>query len=116
MSRFQIPKDTWTDAEQFRAWRDQVTREVFGSFTWNPPNVAATSAVDTTLTDATIPELDGLRAGMWVHVTPPSDLDAGLGVWAWAPATDSLTIRLRNFTALDINQGSGTWVFRAFTT
>lgn len=117
MSRLDIPQDNMSEKEKMRLWRDEVSRQVFASFTWNPPNVAALSAVSTTLTSATVPELEGLREGMAVRVTPPSDLDDGLGdITAWVPDDNQLTIRLRNFTALDINQGSGTWVFRAYRT
>ena len=119
MSRFQSPLDTWdSDRRQLYAWaRDVSKRFVFGSFTWNPPSVGATTTVDTTLTTTDTDQVTGLREGMEVHVTPPSDLTAGLIVGAaWCPDTDELTIRLGNVTAAPINQGSGTWVFRAFAT
>lgn len=104
---------TWDDKDLYVFLREIYTRHrTFGTFTWNPPNVPASSTVDTTLTTSTVPELKGLRAGQPVYVSPPSSIDAGVGAVAWCPADDQLTIRLLNVTAGPINPASGTWAFQ----
>lgn len=105
-------EQTWEDKELYSFLREIHRRLVFGSFTWNPPNVPAASTVDTTLTTSTVAELRGLRTGMVATVSPPSAIDAGLIWGAWVPADDQLTIRLANVTAGGINPGSGTWAFQ----
>mgnify|MGYP001588216132 CR=1 FL=1 len=92
--------------------REIFTRNRFGSFTWNPPSVGANTTVETTLTTTDAPQIEGLRVGMAVYVSPPSTLDAGLVVGGCYVATDNeLTIRLGNLTAAPINAVSGTWAF-----
>jgi len=111
--RITPPERKWT-IEQLRDWaHDLARRHVTGEVTWDVPSIGATTTTDTTLSDlATYPELKGLRAGKHVTVTPPSDLNAALGViGAWCAADNQLTIRLRNFSAGAIDQGSGTWSF-----
>ncbi len=106
------PLDSWgaDSREMFAYHREMYTRTKFDSFTWNPPSVGATTTVDTTLTTADADVLDGLRVGMAVHVTPPSDIDAGIVLGgAWVATDNTLTIRLGNVTAAPINPGSGTW-------
>lgn len=104
------PQDNQNDKETFRFLRELWNRLRFSAFTWNPPNVGATSTVDTTLTTADAAELAGLRVGMAIHVTPPSTITAGLNVAsAWVATDDTLTIRLYNSTAGGINLGSTTW-------
>lgn len=100
--------------ELFSFLREIFSRHrTFGTFVWNAPNVPANSTVDTTLTTATLPQLEGLRSGQPVYVSPPSAIDAGLVCGgAWAPADDQLTIRLGNLTGVGINPASGTWAFQ----
>lgn len=106
------PQDKWSAFENAAFLREIYTRLKFGSFTWNPPEVGAATTVDTTLTVTDAPQVEGLRVGQPVYVTPPSDLTAGLVCGgAWVATVDTLTIRLGNVTAAPINQGSGTWAF-----
>lgn len=104
--------------ELFSFLREIFNRHrTFGAFTWNPPNVPANTTVDTTLTTSTVPQLEGLRSGQAVYVTPPSAIDAGVVLGgAWAPADDQLTIRLGNITGVGINPASGTWAFQGVVT
>lgn len=106
-----LPQDRWKSVEIFSFLREIYTRIKCGSFTWDPPNVPADSAVSTTLTTSDDVSLTGLRVGMPIHVTPPSDIDDGLSVDAWVPEDNKLTVRLRNHTGGGIDQGSGTWGF-----
>lgn len=107
------PHERWERGELFSFLRELFVRgRTFGSFTWNPPSVGAATTVDTTLTTTEAASLKGLRAGQPVYVTPPSTLDAGLGVaGAWVATDDTLTVRLMNATAAPINPGSATWAF-----
>jgi hypothetical protein len=106
------PQDTWKPAEVFQWLREIYARGKFDSFTWNPPSIGATTTVDTTLTTTDAPEVEGLRVGQAVYVSPPSTLDAGLVFGgAYVAADDTLTIRLGNVTASPINPVSGTWAF-----
>lgn len=104
-----FPQDnTWKEREVLYFLREIHRRVKFGSFTFDPGSVGAGTALDTTVTgDA----FTGLRAGMAIVVTPPSNINAGLGVTAWVPADDTLTIRLLNVTAGALNPGSATWAF-----
>src|SRR5688572_9410149 len=97
----------------FAFLREMFTRgRTFGTFTWNPPNVPAATTVDTTLTTTDGEQLEGLRVGQAVHVTPPSTLDSGIVCGgAWVATDDTLTIRLGNVTAGAINPTSATWAF-----
>jgi hypothetical protein len=105
------PQDRWSDREIGSFLREIFTRIKFGSFTWDPPSVSANTTVDTTLTTTDAPQVEGLRTGMSVKVTPPSTVDAGLLLDAWVPADDQLTVRLRNVTGSGINMTSTTWSF-----
>lgn len=87
-----------TIAEWLRAWRS-------GTFTWDPPNVPAATAVSTSVTVADI------AADMTVTVNPPGDL-GGLSVVVRA-AEDAIVIELVNATAGPINLASGTWRYMA---
>lgn len=101
-----------SDREIHAFLREIYSRLKFGAFTWNAPNVPATSTVDTTLTTSDAAILEGLRAGMAITVSPPSTLDSGLVVGgAWVATDDTLTIRLGNVTAGALNPVSGTWAF-----
>jgi hypothetical protein len=104
-----FPTDRMDERQRAAFLREVYTRVKADTFTWNPPNVPATSAVDTTLTTTDAPELTGLRAGMPVAVTPPSTVDTGITWGAWVGADDTLTIRLRNHTGSDVDMASGTW-------
>lgn len=109
-----IPLDTWkTDSREFWQWMREIRRtfSARGQITWNPPNVPAASTVDTVLDVLTYPQLQGLREGNHVFVTPPSTIDAGLAWGGLCAADDTLTIRLTNVTAGGINPESGTWKF-----
>lgn len=109
-----LPKDTWSETDKAIFLREVWNRFRFNDFTWDAPNVPANSTVDTNLTSASVAALTGLRTGMFVYVTPPSTLDAGLTVGAaWVPADNQITIRLANVTAGALNPASGTWIFFA---
>lgn len=116
MARIVGPRLNWPPGVLLLWANDLARRFVTGSFTLNPASINATTTVDITLSDLTLyPEIKGLRAGMPVDVTPPSDLNAGLGVIAkWVATDDTLTIRLRNFTGLAVDQGAGVWSFTSF--
>lgn len=109
------PLDTWgADGKQtWRFLREVWARAKFNTFTWDPPNVPANSTVDTMLTSAAVPTLDGLRVGQAVTVSPPASFNAGLVIGgAWVVTDNSLTIRLGNITGVGINAASGTWTFQ----
>ncbi len=110
-TQFPLLDDKVSDKEKMRWMRQVATRIRWGSFTWNAPNCPANTTTDTTLTTVATPEVDGLRVGMPVTVTPPSTLDAGLVTDAWVPADNQLTVRIGNITGGDINPASGTWAF-----
>lgn len=112
MSRVGSIKDDMTPKEHNRVLRDFMSRFLVDSFVWDPGSVAATSTLDETLTSAVYPSLTGLRTGMAVTLSPPSDVDSGLSWTCW-PGNNQLTIRLRNHTGSPVNQGSGTWTFLA---
>jgi hypothetical protein len=106
------PQDTWGQGEMWTFLREIYTRNKFASFVWDPPNVPATSTVDTTLTTADSEEFLGLRAGQSVTVTPPATFDSGLMVASvWVGTDDTLTIRLANVTGGDIDPATDTWAF-----
>ncbi len=98
--------------EAWAKWlREVYTRTKFGSFTWNPPNVPAASTVDTVLTTTDSMDIQGLRVGQSVSITPPSSIDAGLGWCAFVATDDTLTVRLVNATVGAINPTSAAWTF-----
>jgi hypothetical protein len=103
--------EKWDDRERAYWFRELGTRLKFNSFTWNAPNVGANSTVDTVLAIADAAQVDGLRVGMAIQVTPPATIDAGLIGWAWVATDNELTIRLVNTTGGGINPASGTWSF-----
>jgi hypothetical protein len=105
---------SWDKKDLFGFLREIYTRgRTFGSFTWNPPSVAAAATVDTTLTTTDADVLKGLRVGQAVYVTPPLTIDSGIVCGgAWVATDDTLTIRLGNVTAAPINPASGTWSFQ----
>lgn len=92
-------------------FQEICTRVKFGSFTWNPDEVPASSMLTTTITSTTSPELTGLRVGMAIAVTPPPTFPAGLALEALVDTDDALTILLSNYTAAPINMGSTDWSF-----
>lgn len=116
--RLLAPDRTYTH-EKLVDWANGLARraQVSGEFEWTPGLIGATSEVETTLTTTTTVQVTGLRVGMCVEVNAPSTLDAGLGVThKCVPASDQLTIRVRNFTAGGITPASGTWLFKAYQT
>lgn len=102
----------WQERDLFAYYREIYRRMKFGSFTWNPANVPANSTVDTTLTTTDSADIDGLRDGMAISVTPPSNITAGIVWGAWVANDDTLTVRLVNVTGSGIDLGSGTWAFQ----
>jgi hypothetical protein len=110
------PQDRWSDREISTYLREIFTRLKFGSFDWDPPNVAANTTVDTTLTTTDAPQIEGLRVGMSIKVTPPATINAGLLLDAWVATDDELTVRLRNVTGVAINMTSTTWSFHGVVT
>lgn len=110
------PQDRWSDREISAYLREIFTRLKFGSFTWNPPNVGGNTTVDTTLTTADAPQIEGVRVGMSIKVTPPPTIDAGLLLDAWVATDDEITIRLRNVTGVAINMASTSWSFHGVVT
>jgi hypothetical protein len=108
---FTPPASNWSEA-QWTKWGIAVARALrFNVFDWDAPNVPAASTVDTTLTAAAYPTVEGLRAGMPIVVTPPAALPAGLGVTAFVGTDDTLTVRLINVTAGAIDPGALTWSY-----
>jgi hypothetical protein len=105
------PLEKWTSKELYAFLREVWYRPKSNSFTWDPPNIPANSTVDTSLDTSTTPEVEGLRAGQPVSVSPPSTIDGGLMWGAYVAADDTLTIRLGNLTGGAINPVSGTWSF-----
>lgn len=110
-ARLPSPLDKWSDVEWGNWAREISSRFRWGSFTWNAPNVPAASTVDTTITTLDDPAVTGTRTGMAIHVTPPATLDNGLVVSAWVATDNTLTVRIGNVTAGDINPASGVWIF-----
>lgn len=112
-----LPQENWGGTPEIRRFLREIhTRTKFGSFTWNPPNVPAASTVDTVLTESDSAQIVGLRAGMSVSVSPPSDIDSGLGWGAFVATDDTLTVRLVNATAGAIDPASGEWSFNGMVT
>lgn len=110
MGRYLVPLDTWGDRDRNLVLREIARTIIKDSFTFDPGSVGANGSLTTVLTASSYPSLKGLRPGMVIVVTPPSDLDDGLFVsQAFVGSDDSLTIKLRNATGSPINQGSGTW-------
>lgn len=109
MARFSPPLDNWSDREKTSLLRDLARRVIVDSFAWDPGSVSANSYLDTTLTAASYPAVTGLRAGMWIALTPPAGLNAGLLFTAWVATDNTLTIRLRNLTGSPVDTSSGTW-------
>lgn len=117
MSRLAVPNRTY-DIVKVDDWLNGFAgRVVSGSFSWTPGLIGATSEVETTLTTSTDAQMGGLRVGMVVVVNAPTTFNAGLELTHYCvPATDSLTIRVRNSTGGGITPASGTWRFWAFQT
>lgn len=116
LTTFTPPRDNSSDKELYLFLRVLGNRLVCGTFTWDPPSCAANTTTDTTLTTTDAAVLTLCRAGMFVHVTPPSTLNAGLSVGgAWSATDKQLTIRIGNNTAAPINPASGTWNFFGVT-
>lgn len=112
------PQEAWSDRELRRWFRDLHIRAKWGTFQVSRSGVEANATTDQTITAAAQPILTGLRVGMYVHVSPPPTLDAGLVVGgAWVAADDSITIRLGNLTTGAIGSWEGdaeTWAFWGF--
>ena len=107
-----VPQDRWKEREVFSFLREVWRRMKFASFTLDLPSIAGNTTVDVTLTTTDDDAGTGLRAGMPIHVTPPSTLDAGLVVSAaWVATDDTLTVRVDNITGGAINAASGTWSY-----
>lgn len=116
LGAFNPPREGGSDKEVFLFLRTLGRRLVCGSFTWDPPSCGANTTTDTTLTTTDAAGLSVCRAGMFVSVTAPSSLDAGLSVGgAWSATDKTLTIRISNNTAAPINPASGTWIFFGVT-
>ena len=45
-----LPQASWSDEDKLNFLRDVQTRIRYGSFTWDPPNLLATSTVDAKFT------------------------------------------------------------------
>jgi len=109
------PQENWKPREMWSFLRELWSRPKFGTFTWDPPSIAATTTTDTMLSYTTVPALEGLRAGMPVFVTPPAGIDNGILVGgAWVATDNTLTIRLRNTSGASIDLPSATWGFVSF--
>lgn len=108
-----VPSANWGESERLK-WSVALAKALrWNVFTWNPPAIPATTAVDTTLSAAVDDvRLTGLRTGMPVFVTSTTILAGGLFcAGAWVPANDSLTVRLVNVTAAPIDPASATWSY-----
>lgn len=114
--RLPAPQLNW-DGPRLIEWALKVQKLFnFGSFTWTPPVLFFGTSVDTTITDATHPQLAGLKAGQHVQVTPPSTLNAGVVVaCAFCPSDNALLIRLYNSTGGIIAPSAGEWSFAGVT-
>ena len=108
-----LPQDNWVGGENSDFFREVYQRHrCFGTFTWTPPSVAAGATSDTTLTSGAYPTIRGTRAGMAIHVTPPSTITAGLHVTGcWVATDNTITVRLYNSTGGAIALASATWAF-----
>lgn len=71
--------------------------------TIDPPSIPANSSVDVTLT------FTGVEVGECVVANPDSDLEGGLIYTTWAPAANTVRIRLFNVTAAAIDPVPRTW-------
>ena len=89
--------------------RDIVSRFRWGTFTWDPPSIAANTAASTTFTTADSEVFSGLRTGQFVTLTGPVGLSAALQFRAEVAANDTLTVHVVNTSAAPIDADSGTW-------
>ena len=101
---FRLARNMWLRAQKFRA----------GQFSWTQLITAMTTA-RVTFTDVSVggtdTGFDNLAAGMFVEVSPPATLPAGIAIdCALVAATGTLTMQIRNGTAGDITV-SGTWSY-----
>jgi len=101
---FRFGRATWRQLQKFRA----------GQFTYADTIPAATVRT-VTFTDISVggPDsgVDNLLPGMWISVTPPATIPAGLQLdYAFVPSAGTLVMQLRNATAGDLSV-SGTWSY-----
>lgn len=106
-----LPQATWGDRERLDFFKEIVTRLKFASFTFDPANVTAGTTLTTVLTTATVPAVLGLRAGMPIHVTPGPNITSGVVVDGFVATADTLSVRIVNTTAVDVNLTAATWAF-----
>lgn len=105
------PQANWTDRERLNFFQEIATRFKFATFTFDPANVPAGTTLTTTLTTTTTPQVSGLRTAMPIHVTAPSNVASGVIVDGFVAANDTLSVRIVNTTAVDVNLTSATWAF-----
>lgn len=110
------PQHSWGDKEKTDFSREIHARLKFGSFTWNPPAVGATTqtsfVASATGPDITTKTVIGLQAGMPVKVTPPSALPLGVTMQEIVLTKDTLTITIANSTGAPITPPAGAWAFQ----
>ena len=110
------PQNDW-DLKQLIAYVRELgnNRLRYGVLTsFNPGKVPANSTLDTALTKAANADIDTFRAGMFIAVTPPSTLNAGLIPYAFVGTDKTLTIRITNTTAGDLTPVAGNWAYYGF--
>jgi len=76
---------------------------LYTTITYNPPSIGGPGDFDSTFSFA------GATATSMVLVNPPAGFESGLTCRAWIPATDSIRIRISNYTASPVDPASGTW-------
>lgn len=104
-----------TEIKELMRWlRNISARDGWGTFTWDPPSVAANTTSETTVS---LGVGSGVRSGSGVFVAPTYALPAGLVVvYGYSAAAESVTIRLANLTASPIDAPSGTWYYLSMAT
>lgn len=80
-----------------------LIKALTGSVTHDFPNTGAVAVSTTTLT------ITGAAAGDSVIVTPSTQLEAGINVYGWVSAADTITLVANNSTAAAINPASRTY-------
>jgi hypothetical protein len=108
------PKENQNPRERVAFELEIWTRLKFGSFSWTPPLVGATTTSTFVAADGgtiNTREVIGLRVGMPIKVTPPAVMTNGLSVDAVVLTNDALTIAVANTSAGGLTPPAGSWSF-----
>lgn len=100
-----------TEREKEYFFQEICTRVKFGTFTWDPPSIAASTTTTTVIDAATYPEVTGCRVGMAIKVVPPSTFPAGMVLDAFVATDDTISVMLTNYTAAPIDMAETDWPF-----